>query len=722
VSVELVRTTGPGDSEEARAHEAIRLTHSWAKVYLERFEWVLAPVWSVNMTTGECYCGGGETCPAPGKHLVEGVPHASKENDELSVWPLDGAGLGKVERWGIAALCGSVSKLLVLDLEEDEELPIGWADARGAAVLVQHTPSKGRHMFFKLNDDESVGSTGGRRLDTGGKPIAEGGFVILYPRGGYTWEGGSNVVQRTALSPIPTSLRMSLGRAGVLVATGTVHQDETWSTPPGIPPVGPTLRSNTILGDVRRFVDHWGHLVRKTPGRGWAVWTEDGWVFGERAETEITTMAHRLGDIVRADARRAHDSGNNDEGNRLLAWSNTIARRRARSLLVELENDARIQLRGASDWDHEGHVAGLPSAGGGSGLLLDLHHGTISTGARQRLVSRKLGATFNGLGEWPAVWERGENVRKYLDGLRAVHGDEFVRLLQRAAGASLYGSGGAQQDEDAVFVLGGQPRSGKSTFIETLLMVAGDYGKALGENVLFGDRGNPDFANASLLGIRVAAISEPPSSGGSDRSSLNVTKLKALSGGDTLTGRAPYGRQEITYRPEASIWIATNHPLEHSDEALWERLKIFTFRTDFSGGAADPLIRQKMTNDPHERAAFLAWAVQGAVDFRREGWGDTSMWRNTVVEQKAVIDPFSQFIDESITVTGNHSDTVSMDLVWAGFHSWVLMTDGIGTDLSKMTRSRAIQEIQYRLKPPAVVYDGHTHTFSGCVLNNGRRM
>lgn len=710
-----------GDSAEARAHHAIRQVHEWARIYLDKFDWVLAPVWGTDVDTGECFCGGGEICPAPGKHLVEGVPYAHKSGEELTVWPLDGAGLGKVEKWGIAALCGSVSKLLVLDLEEGEELPIGWADSRRSPVLVQNTPSKGRHMFFKLNDDESVGSTGGRRLDTGGKPIAEGGFVILYPRVGYSWEGGAAVFQRTDLSTIPNSLRMSLGRAGVLVATGTVHQDETWSTPPGIPPVGPTLRSPTILGDVRRFVDHWGHLVRKTPGRGWSVWTEDGWMFGERAETEITTMAHRLGDIVRADARRAHDNGNADEGNRLLAWSNTIARRRARALLVELENDARIQLRGHADWDHEGHVAGLPSAGGGSGLLLDLHHGTISSGARQRLVSRKLGATFNGLGEWAHVWDRGVNVRRYLDGLRAVHGDEFMRLLQRAAGASLFGAGGAQQDEDAVFVLGGQPRSGKSTFIETLLTVAGDYGKALGENVLFGDRGNPDFANASLLGIRVAAISEPPSSGGSDRSALNVTKLKALSGGDTLTGRAPYGRQEITYRPEASIWIATNHPLEHSDEALWERLKIFTFRSDFSGGAADPKIRQQMTSDPHERAAFLAWAVQGSVDFHREGWGDTSMWRSTITEQKSVIDPFSQFITETITVTANPADQVDMNQVWSAFHSWAMITDGIGADLSKMTRSRAIQEIQYRLKPPHVAFDVHTHIFSGCVLN-ARRM
>ena len=65
-----------------------------------------------------------------------------------------------------------------------------------------------------------------------------------------------------------------------------------------------------------------------------------------------------------------------------------------------------------------------------------------------------------------------------------------MRLLQRAAGASLFGRKGVDGDVDAVFVLKGPTRWGSPRSTECLVKVAGSYAKAINAPLLFGDRGS----------------------------------------------------------------------------------------------------------------------------------------------------------------------------------------------------------------------------------------
>ena len=298
-----------------------------------------------------------------------------------------------------------------------------------------------------------------------------------------------------------------------------------------------------------------------TPGLGWRVWTESGWGGVERSEQVLRSVVMDLPDVHRAEASALPRRGQDTEKKNALKWATRSEQRATSTILGELESEERVLVPSVSDWDAEGFIAGLPVTAG-IGRLVDLRTGEIVLDARTRRVSRSLGAAYDDSpgGDLKLLWETaalggpGRWFYKYVRDLEGQMGAENIRLLQRAAGASLYGRRGVSGDTDAVFVLKGPARSGKSTFAECLLKIAGQYGKAQNHNLLFGDKGNPEFTDAAIFGYRVMTLSEPPMS-----APLNTTKLKQLSGGDSITGRLPYGREEISLHPGV-LAVADDQP------------------------------------------------------------------------------------------------------------------------------------------------------------------
>ena len=292
---------------------------------------------------------------------------------------------------------------------------------------------------------------------------------------------------------------------------------------------------------------------------------------------------------------------------------------------------------------------------------------------------------------------------KFISDLQRDYGHEWVRLLQRAAGASLYGRQGVDGDTDAVFVLKGPPRCGKSTFAECMLAVSGQYGKAMPHNLLFGDKGNPEFADAAVQGFRVLTFSEPPMN-----AELNTTKLKTLSGGDSLTGRLPYGREEISFQPEVSMWLSTNHPLEVNDEAVWRRMKFFNFEHTYEGADEMPGLRKAVTQDPDELKLALAWMLEGSVAWGVSGWGDTSMWSETTSDEKSKYDVKEKWRADSLEVTGSLVDTFTLSEMMSHFSSWLALN---GEDAPSMPKNAVRQEMENMVKRAGELEQPHQAVF-----------
>jgi putative DNA primase/helicase len=236
--------------------------------------------------------------------------------------------------------------------------------------------------------------------------------------------------------------------------------------------------------------------------------------------------------------------------------------------------------------------------------------------------------------------------------------------------------------------------------------VVGAYGKAMPHNLLFGDKGNPEFADAAIFGYRVMTLSEPPM-----QSELNTTKLKQLSGGDSITGRLPYGREEISFTPECSLWLMTNHALEVSDEAVWRRLKFFNFEHSWEEDKGEiPELRKAITQDPGELRLALAWMLAGAKAWARDGWGDTEMWRTTVLEEKSLHDPLMKWVTDCVEVTGLSTDGFGHADMLVSFDFWLVSN---GEHTPPMSRNQLRGELEGHCVRAGMTHDKTTRRMIG---------
>jgi putative DNA primase/helicase len=109
---------------------------------------------------------------------------------------------------------------------------------------------------------------------------------------------------------------------------------------------------------------------------------------------------------------------------------------------------------------------------------------------------------------------------------------DLIDYIQRLVGYSLTGD----TREQCLVFLYGSGANGKSTFIETLIALLGDYATTASQNVLCFNRHvrEPLDEIASLEGARFVSIAE------TGESHMAEVRIKQLTGGDTVTGKPHY--------------------------------------------------------------------------------------------------------------------------------------------------------------------------------------
>jgi len=222
-----------------------------------------------------------------------------------------------------------------------------------------------------------------------------------------------------------------------------------------------------------------------------------------------------------------------------------------------------------------------------------------------------------------------------------------VDFLQSAIGYTLTG----HTSEECLFYLYGPTRSGKGSFVETILHMLGK--EPLGTSVDFSsftmDRGH-DSQNFDLAGLkpcRFVAASES-----SKYSSLNAARVKSLTGGDEI--RCAFKRKDhFSYRPQFKVWLASNWPAnaDVDDDAVWYRLKVINFPNSYAGREDKTLKSQLKSKESLQ--AVLAWAVKGSVRwYNQEGTGlrIPKSVEATTAQQRLDLDYVGQWLEECIEI------------------------------------------------------------------------
>src|SRR5215831_15772315 len=162
---------------------------------------------------------------------------------------------------------------------------------------------------------------------------------------------------------------------------------------------------------------------------------------------------------------------------------------------------------------------------------------------------------------------------KWLAFLKQIFNDDekLIRFIQVGLGYSITG---LIQDH-LFFLCHGNGRNGKSTLLETVLYVLGDYARTSEFEIFLQTK--KDLTDArrkeavgNLRGMRFIVASE-----NKDNTQLNSALIKKLTGGERLEGSKLYG-DAFQFDPTHKIWLSGNHKpnITEGTDAIWERVKV----------------------------------------------------------------------------------------------------------------------------------------------------
>lgn len=229
---------------------------------------------------------------------------------------------------------------------------------------------------------------------------------------------------------------------------------------------------------------------------------------------------------------------------------------------------------------------------------------------------------------------------KFLDEIFA--GDrDLIRYVQKAVGYSLTG----KTTEQCAFFLFGTGNNGKSTFLDVVRDIAGEYAMNIQPETIMirtaTAAANSDIAR--LKGARLVTSVEP-----NEGVRINEGLLKQLTGEDTVTARKLYGN-EFEFKPEFKLWMATNHKpiIRGTDTGIWRRIHMIPFTVSIPEEKKDKQLKDKLAE---EYPAILQWAVEGCLLWQHEGLEMPRAVREMCKEYRREMDVISAFIEDRCEV------------------------------------------------------------------------
>lgn len=243
-----------------------------------------------------------------------------------------------------------------------------------------------------------------------------------------------------------------------------------------------------------------------------------------------------------------------------------------------------------------------------------------------------------------------------------VKGPELERFLQKAVGMSMTGDVRAK----AMFLCYGGTNTGKSTFIEAIQGIMGDYGAhaAFETFVQKRDAGGATPGLAKLAGRRFAVCEEVDVG-----RKLAAGLIKGLvSGGSNLSARDLY-QSTVTFKPQVKLWLVCNHrpQIDASDSAMWSRIHVIPLDNHVPEERQDKTLRDKFST-PEAKARILAWAIEGAILWQTEGLNPPACVVASQEEYRASQDYLAEFLDEKCIV--NEAETCEFRELYNAYTGW----------------------------------------------------
>jgi len=397
-----------------------------------------------------------------------------------------------------------------------------------------------------------------------------------------------------------------------------------------------------------------GRFIYDHSGAAWYQWKGHYWAECRTAEYLATLEDIQV--ILKTVARRNRKT-NKAAATVLTNAADTLRRIIACKHVLEFAaaGSGGVGIRG-DEWDLNGWLLGCPNG------TLDLRTAALKPGDPLDYIRTTC----------PTPYDEAATAPRFEQFIREIMPDpQIAGFLHRLLG---YGITGRSTEHVFPVFLGESSRNGKGTLLETIGSVLGNLARPLPARTLMAQtfQESHDAQAMVLRGRRLLWASET-----GDRQKLDSARVKLWTGGDTITGRAPYAKCEITFTATHKIILLSNFKprLSADDKAMWNRILLIPFLETF--------VDAPDANDPHqhlrdrglmdtlhlEAPGILRWLVKGCMEWATMGLLPPKSIQVATQRYHAEEDLIGQFLVEN-TAPQQLGDGAGSKEVYDRYRSW----------------------------------------------------
>lgn len=401
----------------------------------------------------------------------------------------------------------------------------------------------------------------------------------------------------------------------------------------------------TDAGNARRLVRYHGMDIRYIPEfKHWLIWGDTRWLMDDAGT--IMQRAKDTATLIYSEAKQAAEASNTDRAKQLASHAGKTQHINRLKAMIELAQTEPGILARQNALDRDNWLLGVSNG------VVNLKTGLLRDPRREDLIIKQAFTIYDPNARCPV----------FLGFITRTMGDKqnLVDFIQRAIGYSLTG----ETTEQCLFFLYGSGQNGKSTLLNAIKEMLGDYAMQCPAETLMVKQGSGNATNdiARLRGSRFVATSETE-----EGRRFAESMIKQLTGQDTISARFLFA-EYFEYTPNFKIWLAANHkPVIRGDDfAIWRRIRLIPFTVTIPPEEKDSALPEKLRQ---ELPGILAWAVQGCLEWQRQGLNPPEEVLNATEEYKNDMDLIGNWLEECCIVTPRV--TAKASSLYNSYKQWV---------------------------------------------------
>jgi putative DNA primase/helicase len=396
----------------------------------------------------------------------------------------------------------------------------------------------------------------------------------------------------------------------------------------------------TDLGNSQRFVEQFGSDIRYCHDWGhWFHWDGKRWAKDD------------TGGVIRLAKRTAlgmySEAMHEDDVNRRKALVghalSTEAYRRIKSMIELAQSEPKVPVR-PTELDLDPWLLNCENG------TIDLRTGELRDHRREDHITKIVPIEYHADRTCPR-WDQ------FLSEIMG-NDEDLVGFLKRMIGYSLTGS----TREQFFLILHGVGGNGKSTLIEILKIIIGEYSTTSSMDAFIEQKHGGGVPNdiARLRGARFVSAIETDA-----MKYLAEGKLKALTGQDMISARFLF-HEFFEFIPQFKLWLACNHKpiVKGTDHAMWRRIRLLPFNMTFDP-SVEPDLKEKLES---ELEGIFAQAIAEAVLWVKEGVITPPGVVEATGEYRTEMDVIGGFLEARCDISPHESE--KMAVIYGEYEYW----------------------------------------------------